>query len=419
MWTDQVSNPEVVHFASSLGGGANIAGRRLHEAMLRMGVTSRFCIGTGEPPGRSYAEFQQHSGFWRRNHDAIKTSIWARKWTKDGFVVGNRWIQSSDASQFCPDGVIVCLHWVARWLDLPTFLDSLPPGTPVVWTLHDFIPVTGGCANPFGCENYQHNCGECPQLKNPSKHDISHRFHQEKTALLQKHNIHLVANSRWTEEVAKNSSLGKLAKSISQIHYGLDLDAYRPIEKAIAREALGLPNDQKMVVGFSCLDFNDHRKGARILLDALKGLPEVVRRELRLVVLGGGTWPVIECDVEMVPLGPTSSARYQSIFYSSLDVFILASTSETFGNVVIEAMACKTPVVAFECGGPRDTVTDGVTGFLLPVSDEGSGIGRTIEWMFGNPEKRTEMGVQARFDVEARFSDSLMAARYLETFRKI
>jgi len=411
--------PKIIHFAGSVGGGANIAGRRLHEALLRKGVESQFFIGAGDPPSGSYAPFQQHSGFLARNYAAIKTSLWARKWADEGFVVGNRWIQNSDARNIVPKGSIVCLHWVSRWLDLPTFLDSLPSGTPVVWTLHDFIPVTGGCSNPYECKRYEASCGECPQLKNPSASDFSNRVFKEKDKLFKLHNIHLVANSRWTEKIAKDSSLGQLARSISQIHYGLDAQEYAPIDKNVARQALGLPDDQKMVVGFSCLDFNDKRKGARILIQALKGLPEQTRNKLKLVVLGGGNWPSIDLNMEIVSLGATSNSRYQSIFYSSLDVFVLASTSETFGNVVIESMSCKTPVIAFGCGGPEDTVANGDTGFLIPTSDDGKGIGEKIQWMLDNSSLHQKMGDAARKRVIERFDSRVMAENYLQLFERL
>jgi glycosyltransferase involved in cell wall biosynthesis len=51
-------------------------------------------------------------------------------------------------------------------------------------------------------------------------------------------------------------------------------------------------------------------------------------------------------------------------YYANADVFVFPSQWETFGIVMIEAMACGTPVAAFPCQGPEDVVEQGVTGFL-------------------------------------------------------
>jgi glycosyltransferase involved in cell wall biosynthesis len=51
-------------------------------------------------------------------------------------------------------------------------------------------------------------------------------------------------------------------------------------------------------------------------------------------------------------------------YYANADVFVFPSRWETFGIVMIEAMACGTPVAAFPCDGPKDVIDDGVTGYM-------------------------------------------------------
>jgi glycosyltransferase involved in cell wall biosynthesis len=63
-----------------------------------------------------------------------------------------------------------------------------------------------------------------------------------------------------------------------------------------------------------------------------------------------------------------SVAKARELYSRSL-VWFLASRSEGFGSPILEAMACGCAVVATDCGGPRDIISEGVNGFLVPVGD--------------------------------------------------
>ncbi|HEV2716581.1 MAG TPA: hypothetical protein VGU64_15075, partial [Terriglobales bacterium] len=72
---------------------------------------------------------------------------------------------------------VVNLHLLFRWLDLPSFLSSIPEGLPVVWSLHDLHAATGGCIHPIDCEYFTTHCHYCPNLKKPRNRDCSwHEF---------------------------------------------------------------------------------------------------------------------------------------------------------------------------------------------------------------------------------------------------
>ena len=65
----------------------------------------------------------------------------------------------------------------------------------------------------------------------------------------------------------------------------------------------------------------------------------------------------------------------------------MGSRSEGFSGPVLEAMACGCAVVATDCGGPKDIITDGVNGFLVPVGDASALLER-VEYLLDNVAAR-------------------------------
>ena len=88
--------------------------------------------------------------------------------------------------------------------------------------------------------------------------------------------------------------------------------------------------------------------------------------------------------------------------FAALDVCVCASTSEAFGLVIAEAMACGRAVIATEVGGIPEVVEDGVTGFLVPVRSPPA-IADAAEKLFSR-DLRARMGRRGRERVENLFS---------------
>lgn len=403
----------IAHFGSQLSGGANIAGMRLHSALRRMGHNSRFYYGAGDPPDESHFPLFQNRSFLWRNLAAIEVS-WRNRQTADGgFVMHPKWIRKTAAPVVGCTPSVINLHWVSRWLDLPSFFNSLPASLPVVWTLHDLIPITGGCHYPAECTGFKNECGNCPQLRKPGKRDLTRRIFGIKRDWYRCINMHWVGNSEWTTAQAKASALAEHVKSIETIPYGLDTNEFAPVEKSVARRALGI-GDGKLVIGFCCMDLSERRKGAELLKEALKELP---RNKVRLLVMGAGKWP--ESGVETICLGGIGLARLQCVFYSALDLFVTPSLLETFGNTAMEAMACETPVVAYDTSGLRDVVSHGETGLLGKDVGSVTGLVEMMRWMLDHSAERMEMGRAGRNRVLKCFSDKLMAERYGNLYQRL
>ena len=405
----------VAHFSTLLAGGSGIAAQRLHQGLLGLGAGSHLVYGDGSTSDPTCRGAYQNQTFIRRNLAAIWTSNQNRMTLEGGFVTGPGWIRPTPLRDTGLQPDIVNLHWVARWLDLPSFFHSLPQNQPVVWSIHDLIPITGGCHYPKDCDHFRKGCGNCPQQKHPHSWDVTRRNFQIKRELYQGANLHFVGNSTWTTEQIQRSALANHARSITTIPLGLDPALYAPIDKAVAREALQIP-EGKFVIGFACSDFHEKRKGADLLLKALESLPS---EKILLLIFGSGKWPQDAGRYQTISMGSIGSPRFQSLYYSALDVFVMPSLVETFGLVALEAMACRTPVVTYAAGGLTDVVEDGVDGLMEWEVGSVAGLARMISWMMEHPAERSEMGRMARKAVEEKFSVSLMACRYLDLYHKL
>jgi len=87
--------------------------------------------------------------------------------------------------------------------------------------------------------------------------------------------------------------------------------------------------------------------------------------------------------------------------YASADVFVFPSTTDTFGNVVIEAQASGLPVIVSDLGGPRELVEDGISGLITKARDV-EDVTRAITLLVSDRNMRTRMGEKARQSVVDR-----------------
>lgn len=414
--TTQVLASSVAHFTSELFGGAGQAALRLHSTMCRQNLPSQLYYDLGHTWQSGCAKAFPNQSFLWRNVAALARSWRHRRNAAGGFVTSPHWIRKTPVQGIGKTPDIINLHWVSRWLDLPSFFASLPTEIPVVWSLHDMNPVTGGCHHAGDCQRFTQQCGHCPQLKQPGAKDDAHQFFQTKARLYQHANLHFVGNSEWTTAQVQRSALGRYARSCHTIPLGVDANQFRPVNKQAARQALGLAAD-RFVVGFACADFNDPNKGGALLAQALGALAG--QTPITLLTFGSGKFPPIGNGVEVVELGVLSAPRVQSLFYSAADVFAAPSRIESFGLTALEAMACGTPVVAFRTGGLPDVVIDGETGLLEDHIGSVAGLTEKLRWFLQHPDERQTMGAAARARVETHLTDTLMADRYVKLYQSL
>jgi len=139
-------------------------------------------------------------------------------------------------------------------------------------------------------------------------------------------------------------------------------------------------------------ELNKTNKSARLLMVGSYDNVETINPELFKWAQG--------CK-EVIFTGPVPKQQVPEL-YSAMDVFCSMSYREGFGLVVIEAAAMQLPAIVTDVPGQIDTIVNGKTGILVPAK-EITPVVDAMEFYVNNPDKMSEMGVDARRDVEEKF----------------
>lgn len=116
----------------------------------------------------------------------------------------------------------------------------------------------------------------------------------------------------------------------------------------------------------------------------------------RLVLVGDGPMRgELQAALPHAHFAGHQSGEALARWYASGDVFVFPSTTETFGNVVLEAQASGLPAVVVDKGGPPDLVQPGETGFIARGNDPAD-LAAKCETLLRDPAGRARMGMQAR-----------------------
>jgi D-inositol-3-phosphate glycosyltransferase len=208
-------------------------------------------------------------------------------------------------------------------------------------------------------------------LKNISAHDEQEselRIATEENLVRHCQRI-LTATAREKKHLVRH--YGARPEKISVVPCGVNLDLFRPMDKATARRQLGIADAEAMVLFVGRLS---PIKGIDRLLQATTHLK--LDKSLRLVIIGGDDHDTPESrSLERLSrelgiqdavdfLGRVEQEKL-SPYYSAADVVVLPSHYETFGLVALEALACGTPVVATRVGAMEALLKEGETGHIV------------------------------------------------------
>ncbi len=407
----------VVHLSTSdIQGGAARYTYRLHRALLEAGVDSRLIVSekSSNDPTVSEAFPRRFSTLRRRWRETLESLPLRRYPNRSGTKFSVGWARNATwraVRSAAPD--VVHLHWVNHGFLAVRDLQRL--GSPLVWTLLDHWPLTGGCHYFGDCERYRTTCGSCPVLGSTDPADLSARMQRVKREAWGRLPVQLVCFCSSSLQAAQGSSLFAGRPSL-RLPPGVDTRIYRPIPTAEARRVLGLES-AGLVLAFGAVNGDDPRKGFDLAMRALTDLPPTDGLDSAVLCYFGAS--------NMPPparIGPFAVRHFGyvhdditlALIYSAADGVLVPSREDTAPLIAIEALACGAPVVGFPVGITADLVRHRQNGYLATPFDAAS-LAQGVTWLAenrGNPAMRAA----ARETAVHEANIQLQVPRYLEIY---
>ena len=340
-------------------GGAGIAAARLHDALHRMGVHSHFVtedprsqLETGYlsigPERRSFA----HRLAGRLRLASTPRQRWnaqLRTLDQNGvFVSGPVGRTDLPRLPVLQNAEIVHLHWVAGLIPWKSFFNEVQK--PLVWTLHDMQPF-------MGIFHYSVDRDRAGQRSRELDNHVRLRK-IEALRSTSSEQLTVISPSRWLQQLSLQSDvLGRFRHEV--IPYGLNTDIFRPWPAAVARELLGLPPEERLLLVV-----------AESLVDTRKGMDLAVGAMGRQSILPG--WKIVAAGSgrvnfpgrEVYSTGTLNDPRLMAMLYSAVDLLLVPSREDNLPNVILESLCCGTPVVVPPAGGCPEPIVEGRDGFV-------------------------------------------------------
>ena len=251
---------------------------------------------------------------------------------------------------------LIHLHWTQHaFLSLRTLEELCKLGLPVIITLHDYWWAQG-------IEQMATKPGE---LSAPLRR-LDRRVQQRKAELMAHYPIHWVTvSSSLANEVSRSSIVPRLG--VSTIGNVLSAQYY---QQALSQGRRTTNEQGPYQILFVATRVDDPIKGWSYLTAAMRQLADLAgeqRAQMQLTLVGALSDHTLlkQIPIPVQHLGSISDAERLRSLYAESSVLISTSERESFGQTLLEALACGTPVIARDSGGPADIVIDGVNGVLV------------------------------------------------------
>lgn len=407
---------KVLHVSSSNDvGGAARAASRIHMAQITGLLDSRFLVDRTSTGGGGVIRPTSTPLRLLRSLISPLASILAASLQRPTNPVlhSAAFFSSVSAREINRQQVdVVNLHWINGGMLSIHNISRIK--RPLVWTLHDTWPFSGAEHYDGGEERWKESYSKKSRPPLDRGIDLNRASFLLKSALWRR-GFGIVAPSTWIGDCVKASSLMG-SWPVRVIPNPIDSKTWRPVDKKIARDILGLQAGVPTILFGAAGGTRDPRKGFDLFRSSISDIQKRVPG-VHFLIFGEENPEEQLPEVSVTYLGVLKDDVTLRLAYSAADVFAITSRQDNLPNTGIEAQSCGTPVVAFDVGGLPDVVEHLGTGYLAKPFDL-QDFANGIDWALKQVQEG-QIAIRCRTRAESVFSEERVSKLYSDFYEEI
>jgi glycosyltransferase involved in cell wall biosynthesis len=428
---------------ADISGGAEKVVMDLHARYLELGLDSWVAVGTkrSDSPRVLVIPNEASRSAWARSLEGAASAIEKRAGGVLGKLVSRPLLLAAEPARYTemlrgvedfaypgtagllglpptrPD--VLHLHNLHGYYFDIRQLPRLAVSQATVITLHDAWLLTGHCAHPFECPNWETGCGACPDLVSyvPISGDMSPKNWRIKHDAVRESGASIATPSSWLMRLVEASGIAGETALTRVIPNGVDVGTFTPGNRAEAKSELGLPRDRPVVLFAARNAAGNPFKDFPTLLAAMPLVAAQPGSSPLFVALGADA-PVEAAGADVMSAPFEHDPARLALWYRAADVYVHPTRAESFGLTIAEAMACGTPVVASRVGAVPELIVEGESGLLVDVG-EPQGLAIAVSGLLGDAARRQSIGEAGVARIREHFTLERQADAYLAYYAEI
>ncbi len=399
---------------SDYSGGSAIACSRLHNAFLRNNVNSWLAVCQSNKKNKNVLTFSKNKNLIKylikKNFLRVFLKYYEKKLNTDFSLslFDNPLFNEININNFD----LINLHWIGNETLSLNQISKIEK--PVIWTLTDMWPFLGG-----EHINYKNLIGS--NYWNDEKTLYNSKANINKINLKRKikyydNQIQPVAISKWLSDIASQSIIFK-GKDIKVIPCTLDFNFWRPKENLKLKKKIYNGN-KKIILFSSSAGTKDLKKGFNYLTNALSKFKNL--KDLHIVVLGKiNSSELNKLNISYTEISKNFFGEPEDLMeiYSSVDLVIMPSLIEAFGQVALEAAACNVPTVGFDNTGIKEIITHKKNGYIAEYKNS-EDLYEGIKWCLED-NNLENLKKECRNIVKEKFDNIHIVNKYRQLYENL